>query len=295
VRLLVRARHGEDPGTAGSKGVLVVGEGLIGSAVTRRLRSRPLSAESHVSIDWNAPNFASATTELLRDIEVDSIDVVWAAGTFGMTSSLEVDRLTSRFRANLKAVVSSTARLAPTRVHLVSSAGALGCPSGDDRFETLESAYKSIKSAEEQIVADLSTPFRIHRATSVFGAVSRRGRCGLVGALIANALRRQETVLFGRTTTMRNYIYADDVGEALARAVHSTSNAPTLLAATRSHPMNEVVATAERILRRSIPVSYRPPTNHHDMVFSSRAVSELVPQRSLAAGMRMVNDALLST
>lgn len=294
MRAIVLKPHGPVGRTRGATAVLVVGEGLIGGAVTRRLRTRPLIAEAHASIDWGIPDFPTVADRLLCDVEAAAVEVVWAAGVFGMTSVLEVDRLTSSFETNLHAVIRRAESCAPVRVHLVSSAGALGCPSGDHRFKTIDSPYKAIKQAEEAIIESLSVPTRIHRVTSVFGTRSHSGRSGLVGALIANANRRQETALFARTTTMRNYIHADDVGEALVRGLLSSSNETTLLAATRSHPMNEVVASAERVLRRPIPVSYRPPKNHHDMVFSPRAVSDLVPQRSLAAGMRLVNDALAS-
>ena len=278
----------------GPTAVVVVGEGLIGAAVTRRLRRRAVLGERHVPIRWDQPEFAESTRHLLHETGATSVEVVWSAGAFGMSSVLEVDRLATQFADNIDAVISCASDLAPVRIHLVSSAGALGCPSGDRRFETVDSPYKAVKAAEEDIVRSLDVPVQIHRVTSVFGSRSHTGRAGLVGVLLANALRRQETALFARTTTMRNYIHADDVGETLVRAVLGTSTETTLIAAKRSHAMNEVVATAQQILRRPIPVSYRPPKNHHDMVFSPRVVSPLVPERSLSAGMRLVNDALAS-
>lgn len=278
--------------------VLVVGEGLIGAAVSRRLRHRPLIEEQHTAVDWTNPDFEAYVRQLAPTKKPTSVEIVWSAGVFGMTSTIEVGALSASFEKNLRAIINESQRLGPVRLHLVSSAGALGCPSGDRRFETLESPYKAIKAAEELIVARQDIPVHMYRVTSVFGAKSSSGRSGLIGALLTNALRREETALFARTTTMRNYIHADDVGEAIVRSVlsppqpHPTTMA--LIAARRSHPMNEVVATAEQILRRPVPVSYRPPRNHHDMVFSPRAVSTLVPQRSLATGMRMLHDTLVS-
>lgn len=283
------------PRGTGTRVVIVVGEGLIGSAVTKRLRSRAHSSEHYVKSNWSAPKFAADTRGLLDGSDATSVEVVWAAGVFGMSSTLEVEVMASKFKANLEGIVSVASEYGPVRVHLASSAGALGCPSGEQRFVALDSPYKAIKTAEEGIVRQLDVPVRIHRVTSVFGPQSSSGRAGLVGALMANALRTRETSLYARTTTMRNYIHASDVGEALVRATESDSTEITLLAAKRSHAMNEVVATAGRVLRRTVPVSYRPPSNHHDMIFNPRAVSHLVPERSLAAGMRLVNDALVSS
>lgn len=273
--------------------VVVVGEGLIGAAVTDRLRHRPHSGEHYVKNDWQNPDFGADTRSVLEGGDATSVEVVWAAGVFGMSSTLEVDRMAARFSENLRATIQAASGVGPVRIHLASSAGALGCPSGEERFVALDSPYKAIKSAEEEVVRQLDAPVRIHRVTSVYGEMSSTGRAGLVGMLLANALRTRETSLFARTTTMRNYIHAADVGEAIVRATLSPSTDMTLLGAIRSHAMNEVVATAGRVLRRTVPVSYRPPSNHHDMIFNPRAVSELVPERSLFAGMRMVNDALV--
>ncbi len=275
--------------------VLVVGEGLIGAAVTRRLRSRPHCSDRATQTDWLSPSLYEDTLNLLEDSEATTVEVVWAAGIFGMSSSLEVDRNTARFEKNVSDVVHAGSRYGPVRLHLVGSAGALGCPTGETRFRCIDSPYKSIKSAEEEVVRRLDVPSRIHRVSSVYGTMSKTGRAGLVGMMMMNAIRSAETSLFARTTTMRNYIHADDVGEAIARAVLDPSTEMTLLASIRSHPMNEVVASASRVLRRPIPVSYRPPRNHHDMIFNPRAVSGLVPDRTLAAGMRLVYDTLVST
>ena len=277
-----------------SPAVVVVGEGLIGSAVTRRLRRRAHTGERYVPSSWEHPDFGADCRSLLEGSGATSVEVVWSAGVFGMSSSLEVDRMAAQFEANVSSIVEAARTVGPVRVHLASSAGALGCPSGERRFDAVDSPYKSIKAAEEDIVRALDVAVRIHRVTSVFGPPSSSGRAGLVGMLLSNALQTRETALFARTTTMRNYIHAEDVGEAIVRATLSASNDMTLLAAIRSHPMNEVVATAGRVLRRSVPVAYRPPSNHHDMIFNPRAVSDLVPQRSLSAGMRLVNEALIS-
>ena len=41
----------------GPTAVVVVGEGLIGAAVTRRLRRRAVLGERHVPIRWDQPEF----------------------------------------------------------------------------------------------------------------------------------------------------------------------------------------------------------------------------------------------
>gem|GEM_PF-4775179 len=256
-------------------------------AISARCPRRVLWCES-------SPTLGDDVHELLDGDCVESLEVIWSAGTFAMNSAVDVEHALASFDRSFSELVSSCESHGSTRVHLVSSAGALGCPISNQRFAVLDSPYREIKAGEELRACAAHSSVRVHRVTSVFGTPGPTGRSGLVGALLANALRAQETPLFARTVTMRNYIHADDVAEALVRATESQDTGSTLLAAGRSHPMHEVVATARGVLRRSIPVSYRTPMNDHDMVFDPRAVSALVPQRPLAAGMRMVYDSLIS-
>lgn len=276
-----------------SPAVVVVGEGLIGSAVTRRLRRRARDREVYQTTDWNEPTLGSDLRATLEGAEADRIEVIWCAGTWGMNSNDGVEHAVVQFRRNVEDLVEAASDHGSMRFHLTSSAGALGCPSGERRFTIVDSPYRQIKQAEEDIASELVTDLRIHRITSVYGSPSRTGRSGLIGALVKNALRSRETPLYARTVTMRNYVHAIDVAEALVRATGDESLESTLLASRRSHPMREVVAATQKVVRRTVPVSYRPPSNAHDMVFNPKVVSSLVPQRPLTAGTRMVHDALI--
>ena len=290
---IVRAFVGVANGVAIAR--VVVGEGLIGRSVSKRIRLRAHDAEMHRPTSWSSPTHGNDLAALLKGHEIGRVEILWTAGSFGMSSSADVDGVLSQFSNGLADIVSVAQTYGPTRVHLASSAGALGCVTADRRFETVESAYRQIKQGEEDRAQELVESVRIHRVTSVYGEPSVTGRAGMVGVLIGNGLRAKETALYARTVTMRNYIFADDVAEALVRATDDPSLDMTLLGARRSHAMHEVVATAQAVIRRKIPISYRPPANHHDMVFNPAAVSPLVPHRPLSAGMRTVFDALIST
>lgn len=268
---------------------------MIGSAISARVRRRSHDLEWARPTDWDNP-------QSLREGFEDAIAaaptprqlaIVWSAGQADMKSEVDEQRTVESFRARVGGLIAAAAAVAPTRVHLVSSAGALGSPSGENRFELLDSPYRRLKFAEEVALGELHDDVRIHRVSSVFAAPSGSSRTGVIGMLVANALKGLETPLFARTVTMRNYLHADDVAEAIVRATGEDDNSPTLIAATRSHAMNEVVATVRKVVRRPVPINYRPPVNDHDMVFDSRAVSPLVPQRPLAAGVRLVYDSIV--
>lgn len=274
---------------------IIVGEGMIGTAISVRARRRSHDAEWVRPSDWTDPqsirgDFENAMKALSPPPRVS---VVWCAGQADMKSEGDEHLAVDAFRAGVGGLVEAARAIAPTTLHLISSAGALGAPLSDNRFELIDSPYRRLKAAEEFVVGELHDDVRIHRVSSVFAAPRGAARTGVIGMLVANALRGSETPLFARTVTMRNYLHADDVAEAIVRATSEDDRSPTLIAARRSHAMNEVVATVRNVVRRPVPINYRPPVNDHDMVFDPRAVSPLVPQRPLAAGVRLVYDAIV--
>jgi len=271
---------------------IIVGEGMIGSAVSSRMRRRPHDVEWSRPTNWSAPASVGAdlSSALADGPSPLGLAIVWAAGRADMKSELDEQAAVDSFRHAVSGVLAASTAVAPTRIHLISSAGALGSPFGSNRFELVDSPYRRMKLNEETTLQELHDDVRIHRVSSVYAAPRASARAGVVGLLVANALRAVETPLFARTVTMRNYLHADDVAEALARAVAEADTSPTLIAARRSHAMNEVVATVRNVVRRPVPINYRPPVNDHDMVFDARSVSTLVPQRSLSAGVRLVYD-----
>ena len=151
-----------------------------------------------------------------------------------------------------------------------------------------------LKSSEEEELARLGVSHVVYRISSTYGTPRPGARSGAIGLLVENSLRGRETQLYARSTTMRNYVHARDVAEAVVRNVVLSSDEPVLLAAKRSHPMYEVIAQVGQMTRHPVPICYRPPSNDHDMVFDPKQVSSLLPERSLASGIRLVFDGILA-
>ena len=182
----------------------------------------------------------------------------------------------------------------PVRVHHVSSAGALGPPGGTNRFATRGTPYSDIKALEEEALAELVDDAVVYRVSSVFGAPRPGARAGAIGVLVENSLRGHETLLYARSTTMRNYLHAADVAEVILRNRAVASEPVVLVTAARSHTMYEVISLVGQVTRRPVPICYRPPANDHDMVFDPRQRSPLVPERSLLSGIKLVYDGILA-
>ncbi len=210
--------------------------------------------------------------------------------------TLDENTLVDRRRAfdtQLSGVLAACSSRA-VRVHYLSSAGALGPPGGTTRFETGTVPYAHLKAAEEDALERLDVDHVVYRISSTYGTPRPGSRSGAIGVLVENALRGRETLLYARSTTMRNYVHASDVAEAIVRNLDTESSASQLLAAKRSHPMFEVIGQVERLTRHPVAICYRPPTNDHDMVFDPRQTSPLLPERSLESGIRMVIDGILA-
>ncbi|MGI9607914.1 MAG: NAD-dependent epimerase/dehydratase family protein [Acidimicrobiales bacterium] len=284
------------PETPDRAAVAVIGEGLLGRAVSHRLRERRWGTERHQPTQWDRPGtLAADVTTLLAPLDpIMPVDVVWSAGRGGMElDNFDAAAHRDHFRSELGSVLDACGR-GDTRVHYMSSAGALGPPHGTDRFRVGDGPYAEWKALEESCGAEIAARWRVYRVSSVYGTPRGSSRSGVIGALVKNALLGRETPLFARTSTMRNYIHAIDVAEAVVRGIEQPGATDSeLVAAPRSHAISEVLAEVERVVRRTVPVAFRPPANDHDMVFDPLTISSLVPQRSLGAGIRLVHEGVV--
>lgn len=286
-------------GPEGPRTVLVVGEGLLGGALVERLGRRNPNAERHVATDWTAPASALGADAIHLSDGLEpgsSTEIFWTAGTAGMQlPSFDPTDYRTTFAQRIEAVSSAMAeRGASVRLHLASSAGALGSLQPSRRGVMPASPYAERKAIEEDVVLHADAANRVYRIASAYGAPTRSRRAGVIGLLLQNALLGRETELFARPSTMRNYVHHHDVAEAMLRSLDASTEPTLLLASQRSHAMSEVLAEVSRVVRRAVPVIHRPPANDHDMVFDPAETSPLLPQRSLAAGVRATYDTLLS-
>ena len=274
-------------------GFLIIGEGLLGTAVVERLRALGYTGEQ-VRHSWDASGPVDAMRALVATHpKGQPLQVIWSAGQSGMTTKrVDLDA----HRATFEHWLRSTAEILADRdwrLHYLSSAGALGAP-GQAEWDR-SAIYATIKSLEEEIATQVVDRTKIYRVTSVFGAASRDSRVGIIGVLVDNALQRRETALYARMTTLRNYVYDQDVATAIVHtALVDHGEEPVLLAARRSTSMSEVVATVKEVVRKPVAVRYAPAANDHDMIFDPQLISAHLPDRPLRAAVRRVYDRRLS-
>ncbi len=292
--------------------VVVLGEGQVGSAVTRSLLRSPSSVSHQSRTDWATPETAARTTaqalEALRPIgdQGGRTTVVWSAGTAGMTTSKErCEQNLETMKATIAAALESVHSDQTRSLHIIASAGSYAhnsrrWPSGDSEISPeIEIPYIWLKLAEEewartQLVGPAAADVTIHRVASVYARPGDPGRSGMVAAMVRNASRGNVTSIFGKWSTIRNYVHADDVGEFVARSARNDTAGSaariteTLLADRRSYSIAELVQLVSRAIRRPVPLRIIATENAHNHTFNPGLIADGFAARPLATAIRQM-------
>lgn len=296
--------------TSGPAGEVVVtqfGIGLIGSSILRALRLRSVASEEVLAFDWKLDLEASAAQLEVIAAQVRSRfaatpgatwAVVWSAGRCGFSApSEEVDEEFARFDAALAWAERLGEELGTRPVfHFLSSAGGLfeGC--GLVTRETQPAPkrpYGLLKQRQERRLREASAlTARIYRPTTVYGFLHPDHRRGLIQVLLLNALRHQVTSIYGSFSTLRDFVFSEDIGEFVAQRVvdHGQGSEETyLLGSGKPSSIFEARQIVERALRQKIYVAISmAPTNAVDMAYDRSAFpTDWVPSE-LETGIRQI-------
>lgn len=287
----------------GGPAVAVFGLGLLGSAVVAELGRGHAWGRRELPFPWAAgPEQAEAVSGIeafMTQAPNDDLRVVWAAGRagFGATDA-EVDREFDSFRA----VLALAERLAERRpgatvgFHLLSSAGGLfegQREVGADTVPVPRRPYSRLKLQQENLLADADSRLvkRAYRVSSVYGLPRGRQRLGLIPTLVGNGLRHRVSTLVGRATTLRDFVWAGDVGRFVAADLNATAAGMVihLLAAGRSATLLEVQRLIEATINRRLYVTYAADlSNAADVTFSPQALPAGWEPLDLGCGVRLV-------
>lgn len=296
--------------------VFLFGSGLIGAAIQQALlRNAPDARKDIFPYDWNDPVARSQQTEALLaaattwaraggspDIPLQC-DVIWAAGRSGFASdSAQMQLETELFSEVLDLARTLEARFSDAQHvrHLFSSAGGLF---EGQNFITATSQpnplrpYGEGKLAQEALLQAgvRHTRCRIYRPSSVYGA-SPGARLGLIGTLILNGLAGRTTSIFGRPDTLRDYVFADDIGRFVQQQISAPEPDPTktfVLASGRPSPMFEIIARVEDILQSPLLLRYdTKPTNALHMSFRPATQPPGWRQTAQDTGIRLTEQRL---
>lgn len=269
------------------------GVGLLGSSIREALHWNAPFDEESLDLSWTDPRlqaFQLAAIErrigqLLTSggkASPGTLKIVWSAGRAGFSATEEqIEVELESFRAVLRMVESlgqTFPEITPT-VYVLSSLGGLfeDCRHIHARApHSVLRPYGALKQRQEEALASLDARIirKVYRVSSVIGPPGGGRRQGLVATLVGNAVRRRVTTLVGRLSTMRDFVWYQDVGRYLARAVlseeESSRNSVQVLGSGRPATIHQVVRTVESVVGRRCYIRHSPVlTNASDITVSS--------------------------
>ena len=299
----------DDPQSVETGSVMLLGSGVIGSAIEvalhrrGRVRSRPLR------IPWESHERAETLKQQMKALPEQPGShntIVWAAGRAGFSADQGAcDEELSAFMDTVHSIRHLVERRGRQSVslHLVSSAG--GLYEGVTRVSSDTPAmprrpYGLLKLEQEQraLAMSESIPVIIHRVSTVYGCPKPGHRVGLIGELIRNGLDRRPTSLYGAMDTLRDYVFNDEIGRHIASSI-TIEREPgphiEMLVAGQPTPIAAVVALVERLLSRRLLVSFEDAWNARDITFDPAIRAAGFQPEALRTGVARVLFKFLST
>jgi nucleoside-diphosphate-sugar epimerase len=249
--------------------VVIFGVGLIGKSIATSLKScRPVSF-MHLPLSWDRANqreidLLAVTEQILEPrrntLNIHQVDVIWSAGAAGFASSeQQLENEACSFR-DVVAWTRSLRRSLPKAqlaFHLVSSAGGLF---EGQRFIDAASIpnpqrpYGRLKVKQEEIADKLLSdlPILIYRPSSVYGFTKAQMRLGIINTLLLNSQRHQVTRIFGTLHTLRDYVFAQDIGQFIVKRTHTCKIKSEVftLASGKPTSVNELLGIMEQVFNR---------------------------------------------
>lgn len=310
------------PSTTKSRIVLLFGNGLIGSSIVRHFLYQDDVVMQKVSFDWtntrqgeqDAKSIFEIVKRQLSQLSEDkniqtNIAFVWSAGKAGFSATKEsTDIELASFRIVL-ALAEKIYQQFPDNsysFHLLSSAGGLFENQGMVDNTTVSSPnrpYGQLKYDQEELVlaVDQNVVKYIYRPTSVYGFSSLGQRMGLIPTLIANGYKNQTSTIFGSLSTLRDYVFNEDIGRHITKnlfpAAHNSEVNIQFLATGKPSSIYEIKYSVEYIIRKKIYLKFvtNPETdNSVDITVNSSILPTNWSTTDIRTGIRYVREMIVA-
>lgn len=289
----------------GGRVAALFGSGLIGAAIDRALIKQHDWTIRDEFWDWSdEAQRRDRLVVLMRDCEAcESVDLVWAAGVSDFGSSEQQMELETAHVAEVGAFARRCLeRGIRVRVHLVSSLGGLfegQTGIGNGTAPCPRRAYGTGKLAQEAALLSLpgEIDVQIYRPSTVYGFVPN-GRRGLVATLIAATIAHRPVSIFGSPNTLRDYVYAPDIGDFIARRIAQapTGRAVSILASGKPTSLAEAMSAIESCVGKRFYCSFdHKPHNALDMTVRKTAIPAELHGTSFHDGVGQVYRTMMST
>ena len=275
--MILIERNDAGANVKGGQIIALFGAGLIGGSILKGVSRLGPHNMSGSPFTWNAGDLQVQELDIIRDrilalrklaptFPAFKIDIIWAAGRAGFSSSLEhIIPEMDAFKNVLGFArdLSGRAEIAGHSFHLISSAG--GLHEGQRRVDSTSRPrpmrpYSYAKLEQERLL--MASPPRIrkmiYRLSSVYGFSERGGRLGLINTIIHNSIRHRPSNIFGNALTIRDYILAADIGTFVANQVfgYDMKSRTFTLASGKPTTIFEILNRLEKIMHRKLLLKF---------------------------------------
>jgi len=292
--------------------VLLFGVGLIGHSILDELQHRRPVAVTVMPYDWSDSSQRKLQVQAIEERTSSiarngsAVRIVWSAGRAGFLSSVaETETELASFR-DVLALAERLTQNTHTQMsfHVISSAG--GLFEGQrhvaaDAVPAPMRPYGVLKMREEELVRNSTnlSSHRIYRLSSAYGYIRTGTRAGLVAKLISDGLRRSVTHMNGTMRTLRDFVFACDIGAYIAEQLLDPdvmASDVSLLVRARPCSLLEVQQMIEEVMGRKLYVTYvAEAVNSADITFSSDACPARWSPSDLRANIGRIYRAALSS
>ena len=280
--------------------VLLFGAGMVGAAIATQLQQSGSLNSTFMPLDWHrtdlfADQLMAIEARLAEVLSLGSnasnraggMRVVWCAGQAGFYSTEEqVSGELKRYLDVLRTIERIVDRYPdiPAKMVLMSSAGGLFEGQRGVRVDSIPAPsrpYGRLKLTQEELLlgSRASLKKEIYRLTSVYGYIRTHQRRGLIPTLVANGLCQRPCQITGYSTTIRDYVWIEDVAEYVSREVMSGSCAGQdrveILASGKPSSILEIQQIVENTISRPLSLRYSLDTANGDtMSFDAGVLPE---------------------
>lgn len=252
--------------------VVTGGSGFIGTHVMRMIRAQHIEAIA-LSRSGDCPGLVRADIRDRHTLETILLpgDAVMHLANSTNPNTSESDRIRDveeNLIGTLQLLEACVNRSVSKFVFASSGGTVYGTPSAIPIPETHEtnpiSAHGAMKLAAEKYVqmygAQLGLEYLILRCANAYGPgqTGEHGQ-GIIGRAIEKALRDETLEIWGDGTVVRDFVYVEDVAEALLLAITSdaTREVVNIGSGTRTS-VNDIVDLVGRAVGRPLRVTYTP-------------------------------------
>lgn len=295
----------ESTGEKSCSVIIVIGLGLIGSAISEVLRQNlgdgynikkfkiPWQNESALSIQLGYINLEMEG--ILND--AGHVEAIWSAGKAGFQcQTSEAAQELANFGLTIQWLQHLKVRhQANVNLSLISSLGGLFESAGlidETSTPQPQRIYGHLKlEQEKQLVAASDIGHRIYRVSSVYGHVSQTHRMSLIPTLVANGILKRTTSFNGRLSTLRDYIWVDDLAGFVVKKLRDPSELGSVvhMASYTSYSIEEIKEKVESLLNHQLKWSFAASLdNARSMSVSSTLRPAAFSPSDIDANLRLI-------